>query len=229
MKQAYDIVPNRVFVGCAWRPEKAKYERIIAKLEKSFPLHFVLVGRETDQKAQELLGLIKQSLFSSGTAIFDVTNGNPNVSLEYGLADARNMEVVLYLSAHKASRKGGGEGAIIADLAGQKRKQYTNEPALEKLLRAFCTEHSYTKLFEYGLKKTVRNVKDPHKKKALRHAAMKLIRLLDYKDEARRDDVVTHLQGEGYSRDDIEFLIKGLHKNEVIVVSRGHYATVSIA
>ena len=80
MTRNKDVVLNRVFIGCPWKIIRPKYLKIVKKLEHKFPIHFVLIGREQNQRAEELLGLIKKNLLSSTVAIFDVTAGNPNVS-----------------------------------------------------------------------------------------------------------------------------------------------------
>ena len=82
------VIANQVFVGCPWRNVRPKYEAAIAKLERRFPLHLVIVGRDESQDAEELFAVIQQKLLFSSDAIFDVTGGNPNVSLEFGIAEA---------------------------------------------------------------------------------------------------------------------------------------------
>jgi hypothetical protein len=43
-KKTAEIIPNQVFVGCPWKTIRPKYERAIAKLRKSSPLSFIIVG-----------------------------------------------------------------------------------------------------------------------------------------------------------------------------------------
>jgi len=49
------------------------------------------VGRGDSQEAQDLPDVIKERLFSSSLAVFDVTGGDANVSLEFGLAEANEI------------------------------------------------------------------------------------------------------------------------------------------
>ncbi len=134
-----DIIANQVFVGCPYKTIRAKYERAIDELNKKFPLSFVIVGRGDGQEAEDLLELIKERLFSSSQAIFDATAGNANVSLEFGLAETDDMPRTLYLSCHAAAKRGSKDLAIIADLAGKRRSQYTQEPkslgSIERILQ----------------------------------------------------------------------------------------------
>ena len=140
MSKTKDVVSNKVFIGCPWKTIRPKYLKIVEKLEHKFPIHFVLIGRESDQRAEELLALIKKNILSSTIAIFDVTSSNANVSLEYGIADASEIDRVIYLNNHQNNRLSSNKDkdtAIIADLAGQKRRQWKNEQSLEKLLHEF--------------------------------------------------------------------------------------------
>jgi hypothetical protein len=229
MSSADNVIPNKVFIGCPWRVVRPKFLKIVEKHEHSFPLYFVLIGRESDQSAEELLGLIKRNLLSSTAAIFDVTYGNPNVSLEYGIADASDIDKVLYLNVHKGNRTSSEDSSIIADLAGQKRKQYKNEQGLLRLLTDFAKEHSFTKRFENGLRKITKNMKTRHQKKRCRTLALKVFRFLDAKDSVRRSDLVAHLQALAYSSKDIERVLKGLQQTDLIYISAGRYATVHVS
>jgi len=117
-----DIFPNQIFIGCPWKTVRRKYLGISESLKKKFPVYFVIIGSEVGNSAEDLLNYIKSKLESSSGAIFDVTGGNPNVSLEFGFAEGRNIQSALYMSTHG---KSGGKGStIISDLAGKRRKEY---------------------------------------------------------------------------------------------------------
>jgi len=45
-----EFTPNQVFVGLPWKNVRSKYERIIQKLEKKYPLYFTIVGRDKWQR-----------------------------------------------------------------------------------------------------------------------------------------------------------------------------------
>jgi hypothetical protein len=99
-----------------------------------------------------LFAIIKQRISSSSHAIFDATGGNANVSLEYGYAEGIEVPRSIYVSAHKASSKTSAGGAIISDLSGKRRVQYTTETTLSKELHKLCRDHPYTARFEKSLK-----------------------------------------------------------------------------
>jgi len=124
-KHPAHAAPNQVFLGLPWKTVRPKYEKLIGELRKSFPLSFVIVGREDNQDAEDLLEVIKKRLLTSSYAIFDATGGNANVSLEFGFADANDVPPALYLSSHKASKPASKESPIIADLAGKKQNRYS--------------------------------------------------------------------------------------------------------
>ena len=68
------------------------------------------MGRGDSQEAQDLPDVIKERLFSSSLAVFDVTGGDANVSLEFGLAEAN--EIPRAKTAHKMT-------AIPADMVAK--------------------------------------------------------------------------------------------------------------
>lgn len=59
LKRAVEV-PNQVFIGCPWKTIRPKYEKVIASLKKAFPISFVIVGRDENQDAKELLEVIKR-------------------------------------------------------------------------------------------------------------------------------------------------------------------------
>lgn len=227
----YTVVPNKIFIGCPWKTIRPKYLKIVSSLEHKYPIHFILIGRENDQRAEELFGIIKKSLFSSTFAIFDVTGGNANVSLEYGLADGAKIDRALYLNVHghNSKSKDSKDSAIIADLAGQRRRQWKNESSLKKLLNEFSKNHNFSKRFESIFKNGTSNISNRHKKKSYRALAIKIIHFLDDKESARRVDLVEQLRGESYDGKDIEFMINLLHRGKLISVSKGRYSDVIIS
>jgi len=110
---AIDQIPNQIFIGCPWHTIRHKYEVAINRLNHKYPLSFVIIGRSPEQDAIDLLKIIKEKLLRSSTAIFDATAGNPNVSLEFGLAEASEIPRILYISRHGATKQ---EKKQIADV-----------------------------------------------------------------------------------------------------------------
>lgn len=224
-----DAIPNQVFVGLPWKNVRPRYERAIDWLSIRSPLSFVIVGREDNQDAQDLLEVIKGKLESSSYAVFDATAGNANVSLEYGYAEAKNIPRALYLSSHKAAHKT-KDVSIISDLAGKRRNHYSNENRLRSLLLDFSNNHPYTRRFQKFLTKEARGLAKGEKKR-LRALALKMVHELDGQSDVRRDDLVAALRADGsaYADKEIESMIKQAHKNGIMFVQRGRYSSVLIA
>jgi hypothetical protein len=222
-------VPNQVFLGVPWKTVRPKYERIVEKLRKTFPISFVIVGREQNQDAEDLLVVIKKRLQTSSYAIFDATGGNANVSLEFGFADANDIPRALYLSVHRASGRASKESWIIAGLAGKRQNRYTNAEALERLLRQFCQNHAYTKRFEQFLNSSFRR-RSKGDKKRLRSLSVKIVHQLDGDGKARRADVVQNLQADqsSYAREEIDDMIQRMHVAGLIDSIQGPYSTVTV-
>src|SRR2546428_13720946 len=92
-----DFIANQVFLGLPWKNVRARYERLIRRLEIKFPLHFTIVGRNDGQSAEDLFEIIKNRISLSSVALFDATGGNANVSLEYGYAEGMGIDRVIYV------------------------------------------------------------------------------------------------------------------------------------
>ena len=223
------VIANQVFVGAPWRSVRPRHENIIERLRTKSPLSFVMVGRNDRQDAEDLLKVIKDRLLSSSSALFDATGGNPNVSLEYGYAEAFDVPRALYLSTHEAARSNARDAPIIADLAGKRRNQYKQENALSRLLNEFSSEHPYTVRFERFLKKEFRRA-TRGKKRRSRALALKVIHSLDGTVQIRRADIVLRLQADvsRYTADEVDNMIRHLHRARPIKSQQGPHARVQI-
>jgi hypothetical protein len=222
-----EFIPNQVFVGLPWKNVRPKYDRVIEKLAKAYPLFFTIVGSNDSQGAEALFEIIKERIGSSSYAIFDATGGNANVSLEYGYAEGLEVPRAIFLSAHKASRKHGGE-PIISDLTGMRRVQYKTEKALTIELGKLAREHDYTRRFEKALR-TVLKSRSKGAKKSGRALALKLVRALNGKAQMRRAELVQNVQAQGYEEAEIEGMLKGLHSAGILKCTVGKYSDAYVA
>ncbi len=225
--QKRQFVANQLFLGLPWKNVRPKYDRIIGKLNKKFPLHFTIVGRDDGQDAQDLFEIIKQRIASSSVAVFDATGGNANVSLEYGFAEGIDVPRIIFLSAHKAAQKDDASGPIISDLGGKRRVQYKTERTLSAELHKLCREHDYNRRFEKALRVALKG-KSKGSKKSGRALSLKIIHALDGKTKMRRAELVQHLQALNYSESEIDALLKKLHTAGIIRCTVGKYSDVRI-
>lgn len=219
---------NQVFIGLPWKTVKAKYETAINKLRTSSPLSFTIVGRGDTQDAEDLLALIKAKIQNSSYAIFDATDGNANVSLEYGYAEALDLPRALYFSGRKHPAKN-KEQPIISDLAGKKRQPYKTQAQLLALLKAFSRDHAYTKRFERFLSKHgVRKQKGERKR--LRALALKIIHIADGQETVRRDDVLQNLLADqsSYTKKEVVAMIKAMNSSGLITSTQGQHSRINI-
>jgi len=219
-------IPNQIFIGTPWTM-RAHYERFTERLEKFHPLHFVRMGSQKDrQYSDELFSLIKNSIRNSGAALFDVTKANPNVSLEYGFAEGVGVECYIFYCIHKRTQANVPGTAIISNLGGKRRIQYTNVNALESELKKFCKNHPFTTKFEVSLKKAFGRL-GKGKKKFYRTLAIKLVHGLDDRDDIDRSVLIGRLST-NYRKADIELVIKKLHSVGIVNASVGGHSKVSI-
>lgn len=136
--------PEQVFIGCPYRPTfRRTYQRLKRELEADSPLQFVLADTAAITSRDTLLDHITLLIRQSSGCVFDASGGNPNVSLEVGIAHALGIDFLLTLSTRSASRPrpkraaGSGKqgaGAIIADLQGRNRIEYRSYAGLKKQL-----------------------------------------------------------------------------------------------
>jgi hypothetical protein len=222
------FIPNQVFIGLPWKTVRPKYDRIIAKLEKTYPIYFTIVGRNDGQDALDLFEIIKTRIENSSYAIFDATGGNANVSLEYGYAEGIGVQKAIFLSSHKATQKSSASSPIISDLHGQRRVQYKTEKALLAEIQRLCREHDFTRRFEKAMPKVLAG-KAAGAKKSARTLALKIVRALDGKPQIRRAELVQHLQAQGYVETEIESMLKKLHNAGLVKCTVGRSAVVYVA
>lgn len=220
-------IPNQIFVGLPWRRVKPKYDRCIAKLHRSFPIYFHVVGNRDSQDAEDLLQRIKQAIDSSSYAIFDATGGNANVALEFGYAEAVSRSRALYLSDHKRSAPS-GQASIISDLAGKKQNRYKNESQLYELLYKLAKGHAFAVQYDRALRKLTKG-KSKAETKRIKTASLKVIRVLDGRQTCRRIDVVEALDMAGLTTAQINRTLKGLRKHKIIRVTAGRFSVVRLA
>ena len=228
MAKNADVIPNQIFIGCPWKTIRSKYEKAAAQLRKKYPIHLTIVGRHDGQDAGDLLTIIKGRIETSSYAIFDATGGNANVSLEFGYAEAKGLNRAIYVNVHGAAKRAKSDSAIISDLAGKKHNQYKNEAGLLRLLHEQCKAHPYVARFEKGLRTGTRKF-SKGRKKTTRAAALKVIHKLAGKPFIRRDDLVQELTAGGYSVDQVEDVLRILHRAKVLRISPGRYSEVRIA
>jgi hypothetical protein len=222
------FIPNQIFVGLPWKNVRPKYDRIIPKLEKKYPLHFTIVGRNDAQDAQDLFEIIKQRIATSSYAVFDATGGNANVSLEYGYAEGLEVPRAIFLSAHKAAQRGSLTSPIISDLHGRRRIQYKTEQTLSAELQKLCREHDYTRRFEKALLKALKG-KSKGAKRSGRALALKIVRALDGKAKVRRAELVQHLQAQNYREAEIDSMLRKLHVADVVKCTVGKFSQAYVA
>lgn len=145
--------PEQVFIGCPYRPTfRRTYQRLKRALEAESPLQFVLADTAAITSRDSLLDHITLLIRGSSGCVFDASGGNPNVSLEVGIAHAFGADFILTLNTRAASRRRtagsgkrtlrlgsgrvaeSGQRAIIADLQGRNRIEYRSYAGLKKQL-----------------------------------------------------------------------------------------------
>ena len=137
---------QQVFVGCPFLTAIRKnYDKLKVELEAETPLHIVLADTASITSTDYLLEHITTLIRESAGCVFDATGGNPNVSLEVGVAHALPTDFLLTLytrkprsqrDAEKTLEREGEVRPIISDLQGRNRIEYKTYAALKKQMLA---------------------------------------------------------------------------------------------
>ncbi len=139
---------HQVFIGCPYTPRFRKtYGRLKRELEAETPLQFVLADSAAISSRDTLLEHITGLIHESAGCLFDASGGNPNVSLEVGIAHALGADFLLTLNTRSAAARRRGKSAasgkrgtaagdrsrpIIADLQGRNRIEYKSYAGLKR-------------------------------------------------------------------------------------------------
>ena len=212
-------VPNRVFLAYPWETYRKYYEDVSRKLHQKYPVYFYAVGREKGIPATILFERIKSVVATSSCAVFDASKGNPNVSLEYGLAEVTpSLQLFLLIDEHTIPSRATPGTPIIADLAGftQNRWRIDTPSRRKDQLEAIAKERPYTKRFNQWTRR--------HKMRGAAIAShLRIIRKFDQREEILRRELVDELLVESSARNEqsIDARLKQLHKGGLITISRG--------
>jgi len=114
MARAPYKLPN-VFVGCPYGG-KFKFATFKTTLDK-IPFRFFYA--DTRLQTKHLLEILRKYIATADFCIFDISEWNPNVALEIGLADG--MDAEYYILVNRGLSKG-----VPADIQGIQRIEYSN-------------------------------------------------------------------------------------------------------
>ncbi len=210
---------HQVFVGCPFlKAIRKNYDRLKADLEKETPLHIVLADTAAITSTDYLLEHITTLIRESAGCIFDVTGGNPNVSLEVGVAHALPADFLLALytrkprtqrNAQEALEREGEVRPIISDLQGRNRIEYKTY----KTLKEQATSR-YLERLPY-----VRRWRDFRKRnRSLVKSALEVFSEIRTSGRTVRPRVIALLDGTGIQADT---LLKALSQAKLLTVKRG--------
>jgi hypothetical protein len=209
----------QVFIGCPFLSSIRKnYDKLKKELENKTPLHIVLADTTAVSSTDYLLEHITSLIRESAVCIFDITGGNPNVSLEVGIAHALPAEFLLTLytrkpntpkKAEKTLEREGGAKPIISDIQGRNRIEYKSFKVLKKqLLSRFLTKTNYMKRWDEFRKRHT----------SYESCALKLFHEIRLSGRTLRPRVVSLLDGTGIETNDF---LKALSDAKLLTVKIG--------
>jgi hypothetical protein len=211
----------QVFVGCPFRKNiRANYDRLKAEIEAETPLSLVLADSGTLSSTDYLLQRITELISSSAACIFDVTGGNPNVSLEVGIAHTFPADYLLCMKTRKSrtqlereaelnAKREGEVKAIISDLQGKNRVEYKAYAALRRQVE---------KRYLDSLPFMQRWLQFKTENRGMAPYAVKLFDQIRSSGRSQRPRLTAILEGSGFSASDVS---TALSKHKLLVAQRG--------
>jgi hypothetical protein len=147
---------HQVFIGCPFlRAIRKNYDALKKELEDETPLHLILADTVALTSTDYLLEHITTLIRESAACLFDASGGNPNVSLEVGIAHALPAEFLITLYTRKprqqkiaeeALAKEGEVKPIISDLQGRNRVEYKTYSSLKnQIVKRYLNKLPYMK------------------------------------------------------------------------------------
>jgi hypothetical protein len=213
------VKAQQVFIGCPFLSSIRKsYDALKVDIERDTPLHIVLADTTAITSTDYLLEHITNLIRESAGCVFDVTGGNPNVSLEVGIAHALPADFLLTMSTRKPRtqkkaeddlKKEGETKPIISDLQGRNRVEYKTYPTLrEQLFKRYLAHLPYMKRWSEWKKRHSSHVT----------YALKVFEEIRTSGRTVRPRVIAILDGTGINPD---VFLKTLSDAKLLVVKRG--------
>lgn len=210
---------HQVFVGCPFlKAIRKNYDKLKADLERETPIRIVLADTAAITSTDYLLEHITTLIRESAGCIFDATGGNPNVSLEVGVAHALPADFLLalytrkprsQLNAQKALEREGEVRPIISDLQGRNRIEYKTYAALkEQVMSRYLGRLPYVRRWN-DFRTRNRNLVKP---------ALEVFSEIRTSGRTVRPRVIALLDGTGIQADS---LLKALSQARLLTVKRG--------
>jgi len=207
---------HQIFIGCPFSKDiRRNYDRLKKDIEQKTPLSLILADTVGVSSSDYLLEHITESIRESAGCIFDVTNNNPNVSLEVGIAHTMPVEFVISLKTRKPRKQSKGSGkdaemrSIISDLQGKNRIEYKTYDSLrDDIEKRFFVNIPYMhrwRQFEKENQSMVAHV-------------LKLFNDIRTSGKTTRARLVSALEGSGFS---MNYVVKQLRKHKLVSFKTG--------
>jgi hypothetical protein len=132
---------NFVFLGYPYTPAIAAddYKRVIKEIETEFGIRMWYFLDEIT--TSEMMRKVWRAILRSDFCIFDISDGNPNVAFELGLAVSQFKKCMTLLKTGTKNPLGS------ADLGYSERSEYTSAETLKERIKTILTSKStYLKL-----------------------------------------------------------------------------------
>jgi hypothetical protein len=198
----------KVFVGHPFggRFPTKKFREIF----KSLP--FTVIYGNTDLQTKHLLMIMKSNISKSDFSIFDLSNWNPNVALELGLAEGlkkkANKNYYILLNTRRSRE-------VPSDIRGIQRLEYTSYDFKPEVgLGDQLVQYILSK--EYWTKRAWKEIPSSEKGEKQRLLVLRIIAHLRDHEKLTSDNLKTLLRGTRLRKADSEAVLEILRSQKLI-------------
>lgn len=198
----------KIFVG---HPFGGRFP--VGRFRKIFKeLPFSVIYGNTDLQTKQLLSIMKSNIARSDFSLFDLSDWNPNVALELGLAEGlkrkAGKDYYILLNSRRSSD-------VPSDIRGLQRVEYTSyDFKVEAGLGYFLVQYVLSK--EYWVKKLWKTFSGHKNGEKMRVLALRVLSHLRDHDKLTPDNLRSHTRGTRLRAEDREKVIDALRKNRLI-------------
>ena len=175
-------------------------------------LPFSVIYGNTDLQTKHLLSIMKSNIAKSDFSFFDLSDWNPNVALELGLAEGlkrkAGRDYYILLNSRRSSD-------VPSDIRGLQRIEYTSyDFKAEAGLGYFLVQHVLSK--EYLVKKLWREFSGRKNADKMRVLALRILSHLRDHERLTSDNIRSLTRGTRLRKEDREDVIDALRKHRLI-------------
>jgi len=180
------------------------------KVFRSLP--FSVIYGNTNLETKHLLGIMKNNIAKSDFSIFDVSDWNPNVALELGIAEGLKKKAAKEYYILLNTRR---SGEVPSDIRGLQRLEYTSydfkpEVGLGNLLVKYILSK------EFWIKKITKLLSGSRKAEKKQLMVLRIISHIRDHEKLTPDNIKSLIRGTRLRKEDRDEVLEIMRKHKLI-------------